>query len=134
MMKRVLSAALALSLVSGSVAFADPYDRGGSYSDRGDRGGNGYRDRGGDRGWGDRDRGNYRGDWGGRYHRHNDAGTAIAVGVGIFALMAIAASQDRGRERSVEYRRDGDYRNTPPPPPQYYGNRDGSQQYDGDGR
>ncbi len=136
MMKRVLSAALALSLVSGSVAFADPYGNRGGYSDRGD-----YRNRGGDRdGW--RDRGDYRGDrhWDRRDRRNNGAGTAIAVGVGIFALMAIMASQDRERERAAEYRQanDGYYGDAPPPPPpQYYDDRYGpspSQPYDRDGR
>lgn len=114
-MKRLLSAALALSLLSGTAAFAEPFDH---------RGGGHY----------DFDRGRH--DWNGRGHRGhgNDAGTAIAVGVGLLALTAIiAASQDRDRQAQYERRRyDGYYRYDAPPPPDY--RRDGPPpppEYDG---
>jgi hypothetical protein len=101
-MKRLLNAALALSLLSGTAACAEPFDHRGSQHERSDF---------------DRGRGGWDGDHG-RYRYHDDgAGTAIAVGVGLLALTAILASQDRDRE--VRYdRRDGqDYRNNVPPPP-----------------
>lgn len=113
-MKRLLSAALALSLLSGTAAFAEPFDHRGGQHQRGDF-----------------DRGN-RG-WDGRHHRGhgNDAGTAIAVGVGLLALTAIiAASQDRDRQAQYERRRyEGYYRDDAPPPPDY--RRDGPT-YDGE--
>lgn len=111
-MKRLLSAALALSLLSGTAAFAEPFDhRGGHY---------------------DSDRGRH--DWDGRGHRGhgNDAGTAIAVGVGLLALTAIiAASHDRDRQAQYDRRRDDGYYRNDAPQPEY--RRDGpppSQNYD----
>jgi hypothetical protein len=118
-MKRFLSAALALSLLSGSAAFAEPFDHRGGQHERGDY-----------------DRGSH--GWDGRHHRGNDAGAAVAVGVGLLALTAIiAASQDRDRHAQYERRRyESDYRNDAPPPPDY--RRDGPpppREYDGeDGR
>jgi Ni/Co efflux regulator RcnB len=91
-MKRLLCAALALSLMSGSVAYAQPPGGWGHHD----------RDRGSDRGY---DRHDYRG-------RHDDSGAAVAAGVGFLALIAILASQDRER-------RDAQY--APPPPPPGYG-------------
>ncbi len=110
-MKRLLSAVVALSLLSGTVAFAEPFDHRG--------------------GWHDRDRR----DWDGRRHhgRDNGAGTAIAVGVGLLALTAIvAASQDRDRE--IERRREERYYryDAPPPPPDYWRNGP-PRAYDNDG-
>ena len=88
-MKRLLSAALALSLLSGTAAMADPFGPGTGHHDR-------Y-----DRGW-DRHHGG----------RHGDgAGTAIAVGFGLLALTAILAASDR------DLARERDYGNPPPPPP-----------------
>ncbi len=95
MLKSVLSGALALTLISGTVAYADPYH-------------GGYRDRGG---WSEHH----------SHHRGNDDGAALAVGVGLFALVAIMAAQDRDRDNEVRYQRsrDYDYRDGPPPPPPY---------------
>lgn len=89
-MKRLMSAALALALLSGTAASADP--------------------------WGGR---HMRYDHGWRHHRHhdNDAGTAIAVGVGLLALTAIIASADRDRDRARAY---ADVPPPPPPPPPGY--------------
>jgi hypothetical protein len=84
-MKRLLSAALALSLLGGSAAVAAPHDHGNqSYNG----------------GYGNRDHGdNYRG------HRGND-GTA---GIGIFALAAILASQNQDHYYNGWYNHDGGY-------------------------
>ena len=100
-MKRLLSAALALTLLGGSAAYADPH------------------------GYGHRD--NYYGE---RHHwrHHDDTGAAVAAGVGIFALMAILASQDRER-------RDAQYQGPPPPnyPDNGYQNNGGPYGPDGYG-
>lgn len=105
-MKRLMSAVLALSLLSGTAAYADSYGRGGYDGYRGNYQGQVYNRGYGERGYGDRgwDRGHdYRGwnrddrdrrDWDRRDHDDGN-GAAIAAGVGIFALMAIMASQDR---------------------------------------
>ena len=77
-MKRILSVALALTLLSGSAAVAGPYGH-GNYGQH-----KGYSQQ-------------YRGDHY-RGHRGNDGG-AIAFGFGILALTAIIASQNRDRER-----------------------------------
>jgi hypothetical protein len=70
-MKRLVCAALALSLIGSTAAVAQPYGRSGGW------GGYSHQDHG-------------RGD--------NGAGLAVGLGVGLFALAAIAASQhhDRG--------------------------------------
>jgi len=73
-MKRLISAALAFSLLGTSVAVADPWGRHGGW------GGRGHYDRG------------YR-------HGDNGAGLAIGLGVGLFALAAIAASQHHDEDR-----------------------------------
>ncbi len=86
-MKRLLSAALAgtmaLSLLGATAASAQPYGRGGF--------GHGY-----SRGW----------------HGRDNTGALIGLGVGLFALGAIAAasSHDRYDDRY-------DYGPPPPPPP-----------------
>jgi hypothetical protein len=72
-MKRFVSAALDLTLICSTAAVADPYGRGnwgGGYSRQ--------------------DRGDYR-------HGDNGAGLALGLGVGLFALAAIA-SQHNDRE------------------------------------
>jgi hypothetical protein len=72
-MKRLISAAtsslLALTLLGTSAAVADPWGRGRGHYDRG------YR------------------------HGDNGAGLAIGLGVGLFALAAIAASQHHDEDR-----------------------------------
>ena len=73
-MKRLVSAALALTLIGSTAAVADPYGHGrsGGYSN------------------------SYRGD----YRRgDNGAGLAIGLGVGLFALAALAASQHHDYDR-----------------------------------
>jgi hypothetical protein len=94
-MKRLLSAALALSLFGGTAAFADPYDHG-------DRGYNGY-------GYNYHDR-DYR-----SYHRHGDNGAAVVAGLGILTLAVVLASQhhhdhDGWYNRDRGYDGDGYYR------------------------
>jgi hypothetical protein len=85
MIKRIIGAALALSLLGATAASAQGYRHGGGY--------------------------NHGGSWRGR---SND-GALIGLGVGLFALGAIAASQrDRYYDR-YEYG----------PPPAYYGPRYG---------
>ena len=81
-MKRLISAALALTLIGSTAAVADPYGHRGGWG-----GGRGHYDRG------------YR-------HGDNGAGLAIGLGVGLFALAAIAASQhdeDRYDNRAYGY-------------------------------
>lgn len=99
-MKRLMSAALALALLSGTAASADPF----GYGPRG-----GYHQRY-DRGW---DRG-----WDHRRHHDDGAGAAIAAGIGLFALTAIIAASDRDREETRV--RAYDYPPPPPPRDRYY--------------
>ena len=113
-MKRLMSALLALSLLGTSAAYADSYGRRdyNGYARQGNYQGqvysNGYGDRGwdrgqnyrGDRGWNRGDGWNRDRDYRDRDYRdrrdHDDGnGAAVAAGVGLFALMAIMASQDR---------------------------------------
>lgn len=99
-MKRLLSAALALSLLGATAAQADPFDH--RQHER-------Y-DGGRDHGW-SHGRDDYRGHDRGWRHHDDNAGAAIAVGVGLIALTAILASQNNDRYRDYD-RYDG-----PPPPP-----------------
>jgi hypothetical protein len=83
-MKRLICAALALTLVGATAASAQPFHHGyGGYS----------------RGW----------------HGHND-GALIGLGIGLFALGAIAASANHDR-----YYDRYEYGPPPPPPPPAYG-------------
>ncbi|HEY4077755.1 MAG TPA: hypothetical protein VGM26_12575 [Rhizomicrobium sp.] len=89
-MKRLMCAALALTLLGATAASARPYHGGG-----------------------------YDYHHGGGWHRGGDNGALIGLGVGLFALGAIAASQhDRYYDRY-------DYGPPPPPPPPAYGPRYG---------
>ncbi len=108
-MKRLLSAALGLSLLGSAAAQAGPFDHGARQHER--------HDGGRDHGWG-HDRG-----WGGRHHHGDGAGAAIAVGVGLIALTAILASQNRDGER------DNDRYDGPPPPQGEYGPPPAAQEY-----
>jgi hypothetical protein len=94
MIKRIIGAALALSLLGATAASAQGYRHGG-----GGYHGGGYH--------------------GGGWHGRGNDGALIGLGVGLFALGAIAASQqDRYYDRY-------DYGPPPPPPPAYYGPRYG---------
>jgi hypothetical protein len=73
-MKRLVCAALALSLIGSTAAVAQPYGRSGGWG-----------------GYSHQDRGDYR-------RGDNGAGLAIGLGVGLFALAAIAASQHHDRD------------------------------------
>jgi hypothetical protein len=84
-MKRLICAALALSMLGATAAAAQPYHRGGY---------------------------GYAGGW----HRHDNTGALIGLGLGLFALGAIAAASDRDR-----YYDRYEYGPPPPPPPTYYG-------------
>ena len=89
MMKRLIGAALALSLLGTTADSAQPWH--GSY------------------------RGGYSHGYGG-YRHGNGAGVALGLGLGLFALAAIAASNDHDR---YDERYQGGYYNAPPPPPPY---------------
>ena len=106
-MRRFLSATLALALLSGTAAYADPYGHGSR---------SGHHER-----WdGGRDY---------RYHHGDGAGAAVAVGFGLLALTAILASQDHERDRAPDY----DNYSPPPPNGQDYDRNDGpndGQDYD----
>jgi hypothetical protein len=88
-MKRLISAALVLTLLGATAASAQGY-----------RGGHGGYSRG----------------YGGGWHGRGDGGALLGLGVGLFALGAIAAASDRDR-----YYDRYDYGPPPPPPPAYYG-------------
>ena len=89
-----LLAATAMVAVSAAPAMADGYDHHG-YDHHGyDHGGYGYGD-----GYG-------HGDYYGHHEHHDDAGTAIAVGVGIIGLIAVASAlsnQNRHQQRVEHY-------------------------------
>lgn len=85
-MKRLICAALALSMLGATAASAQPYRHGGY---------------------------GYRGGW----HGRNDTGALVGLGLGLFALGAIAAASDHDRYYDrYEYGPP-----PPPPPPAYYG-------------
>lgn len=96
-MKRLMSAltagTLALSLLGATAASAQPFRHGGY-------GGYGYHGGWHDRGW----------------RGHDNTGALVGLGIGLFALGAIAAasSHDRYYDRY-------DYGPPPPPPPPAYG-------------
>ena len=94
-MKRLLSAALAgtmaLSLLGATAASAQPY-----------RGGFGH---------------GYSRGWHGGYH-HDNTGALVGLGIGLFALGAIAAASNHDR-----YDDRYDYGPPPLPPPPAYGYR-----------
>ena len=73
-MKRLVCAALALSLIGSTAAVAHPFGHSGNWG-----------------GYSHQDRGDYR-------RGDNGAGLAIGLGVGLFALAAIAASQHHERD------------------------------------
>jgi hypothetical protein len=100
-MKRLISAALVLTLLGATAASAQGY-RGG----HGGFGHDGY-----SRGYGH---------GGGGWHDRGDGGALLGLGIGLFALGAIAAasSHDRYEDR---YNDRYDYGPPPPPPPAYYG-------------
>ncbi|MCX7282063.1 MAG: hypothetical protein NTX21_11120 [Alphaproteobacteria bacterium] len=97
-MKRLISAALALTLLGAPAASAQGYRGGYGGYGHGGYGHGGYR-----RGYGH----------GGGWHRRGDAGALLGLGFGLFALGAMAAASDRDR-----YYERYDYG---PPPPAYYG-------------
>jgi hypothetical protein len=96
-MKRLICATLALTLLGATAASAGPYNRGGGY-----------------------------------HHRHHGGGgrdngaALIGLGIGLFALGAIAASSQRDRGYDRYYDR---YDYGPPPPPRGYGQRYGYDRY-----
>jgi opacity protein-like surface antigen len=90
-MKRLICATLALTLLGATAASAQSHYRGG-YGHY-----NGYRH-------------------GGGWHGRGDNGALIGLGVGLFALGAIAAASQRDR-----YYDRYDYGPPPPPPPPAYG-------------
>ena len=94
-LKKLVAATLTLSLLGATAASARPYG--------GHRGG-GY-----DRSW--------------HGHRGND-GALIGLGIGLFALGAIAASQSRYGDRYYDR-----YSYGPPPPPPGYAQRYGYYDY-----
>jgi hypothetical protein len=85
-MKRLISAALALSLLGATAASAQPYRHGGGH----------HRSHGGG----------------------NNGAAILGLGLGLFALGAIAASSQRDRYEDRYYDR-YDYGPPPPPPPRY---------------
>ena len=93
-MKRLISAALVLTLLGATAASAQGY--------RGGHGGFGH--------------GGYSRGYGGGWHGRGDGGALLGLGVGLFALGAIAAASDRDR-----YYDRYDYGPPPPPPPADYG-------------
>jgi hypothetical protein len=88
-MKRLICATLALSLLGATAASAQSYHHGG-YSHGGGYGRSG--------GW----------------HGRGDGGALLGLGIGLFALGAIAASQHDRYDDRYDY-------GPPPPPPGYYG-------------
>ncbi len=86
-MKRLICAALALTMLGATAASAQPFHRGG-YA------------------------------YGGGWHRHDDTGALIGLGVGLFALGTIAAASDHDRYND---RYQYGPPSPPPPPRAYYG-------------
>ena len=104
-MKRLISATLIASTLALSLgataASAQPYGRhGGGYS----------------RGWN-----------GGGYRHHDNTGALVGLGIGLFALGAIAAASSH--DRYDRYNDRYDYGPPPPPPPAYRYGYDGGYGY-----
>ncbi|HWM62280.1 MAG TPA: hypothetical protein VNN98_09005 [Rhizomicrobium sp.] len=95
-MKRLICATLALSLLGATAASAQSFHGGFGHG--------GYSHGGGYGGW----------------HGRGDGGALIGLGVGLFALGAIAAASQHDRNEGRYYDR-YDYGPPPPPPPAYYG-------------
>jgi hypothetical protein len=93
-MKRLICATLALSLLGATAASAQSFHGGYGHG--------GYSHGGG--GW----------------HGRGNGGALIGLGVGLFALGAIAAASEHDRYEGRYYDR-YDYGPPPPPPPAYYG-------------
>lgn len=111
-MKRLISTALAFSLIGATALQAEPFRFSGR--NHGSYGQQGHFDRGRDF-----DRRHH-------HHHNDDAGTAIAVGVGLIALTAILAAQaDRDSSREADYER-----YAPPPPPPEDANRYEGRRYE----
>ncbi|HVP85569.1 MAG TPA: hypothetical protein VMS78_12690 [Rhizomicrobium sp.] len=103
-MKRVIALALAATLLGSTAASADP--------------------------WGHRSYGH---GWHHGYYRHDHGDAAAAIGLGIFALGALAIISSQQHDYDARYAPPpppppGDYRNAPragdydaPPPPDEYG-------------
>jgi hypothetical protein len=102
-MKRLMSAltagTLALSLLGATAASAQPFRHGGYGGYHGGYGG-------------------YHGGYGRGWHGRDNTGALVGLGIGLFALGAIAAasSHDRYYDRY-------EYGPPPPPPPPAYGYR-----------
>ena len=105
-MKRLICATLALSLLGATAASAQSFH--GGYGHGGYGGGYGHGGYGGGYGHG------------GGWHHRGDGGALIGLGIGLFALGAIAAASDHDRYRDRYYDR-YEYGPPPPPPPAYYG-------------
>jgi hypothetical protein len=92
-MKRLISAALIASTlaltVGATAASAQPYGRHGGYG--------------------------YSRGWNGGYRHHDNTGALVGLGIGLFALGAIAAASANHDRYYDRY----DYGPPPPPPPAY---------------
>ena len=94
-MKRLICATLALSLLGATAASAQSFHGGFGHGGFGHGGGYGRE---------------------GGWHGRGDGGALLGLGLGLFALGAIAASSEHDR-----YYDRYDYGPPPPPPPAYYG-------------
>lgn len=102
MLKRLLCATLALSLMGATAASARPWNS-GHHADNRSHYSHSY---------GHGDRYGWRGE---RHHGNDGAAAVLGIGLGLFALAAIASSNDD------RYYGDRYYGPPPPPPPPAYG-------------